>query len=158
MGSEGLASVDAYRVVADLMASNPGIRREARRKLIEANDRSVAPALVEVLFFSAEGRADAAAVLEALLGERHGLLYRRWVETIGRHEEIIPKPGYVAFKARLYSKIDPAFSDFFQERFARTIRPEEIVFGGVKKDGIPPLRNPRFIHAANAGFMTPGEN
>src|SRR5260370_41852894 len=97
MGSEGLASVDAYRVVADLMASNPGIRREARRKLIEANDRSVAPALVEVLFFSAEGRADAAAVLEALLGERHGLLYRRGIRTIGPPERINPKPRDVAF-------------------------------------------------------------
>ncbi len=155
--SEKLPSADAYRLIGDLMASNPGVRTEARRKLIEANDRSVAPALVEVLFFSAEGRDDAAAVLEALLGERHGRRYRQWIETIGRHEEIIAKPGYVAFKARLYSKIDPAFADFFQERFARTIRPEEVVFGGVKKDGIPALRNPPLISATKAVFMTPGE-
>ncbi len=115
------------------------------------------PALLEVLFFSAQGRDDAAAVLESLFSERHGRQYRQWIETIGRHEEIIPKPGYVAFKATLYSKIDPAFADFFQERFPRTIRPEEIVFGGVKKDGIPALRNPTFVSATQAAFMTPGE-
>jgi uncharacterized protein DUF3179 len=155
--SEELSSADAYGLAGDLMASDPGIRNEARKRLIEANDRSVAPALLEVLFFSAAGRDDAATVLEALLDERHGRLYRQWIEAIGRHEEIIPKPGYVAFKSRLYSKIDPAFADFFQEHFPRTIRPEEIVFGGVKKDGIPALRNPRFIVAAQAEFMTPGE-
>jgi hypothetical protein len=155
--SEVLSSADAYRLVGDLMASDPDIRNKARERLIEANDRSVAPALTEILFFSAAGRDDAATALEALLGERHGRIYRQWIETIGRHEEIIPKPGYVAFKARLYSQIDPAFANFFQERFPRTIRLEEIVFGGVKKDGIPALRNPRFIGAAQAAFMTPGE-
>ena len=155
--SEELSSRDAYRLVGDLMASNPSIRNEARNKLVEANDRSLAPALLEVLFFSAEGRNDAAAVLETLLGERHGRQFRQWIETIGRHEEIIPKRGYVAFKAALYSKIDPAFAEFFQERSPKTIRPEEIVFGGVKKDGIPALRNPRFISATKAAFLTPGE-
>ena len=155
--SEELSSRDAYRLIGDLLTSNLNVRQEARKRLLEANDRSVAPALLEVLFFSAQGRSDAAAVLEGLFDEQHGRQYRKWIETIGRHEEIIPKPGYLGFKAALYSKIDPAFAEFFQERFPRTLRPEEIVFGGVKKDGIPALRNPRFIPASEASFMTPDE-
>lgn len=117
----------------------------------------MAAALVEVVFFSAEGRSDAIAVLTSLLGENHGRDFKKWVETIGRREEITPKKGYIAFKARQYARIDPAFQEFLREDFPRTIRAEEIIFGGVKKDGIPALRNPKHVPASEARYMRDNE-
>ena len=93
-----LSSRPAYELIDRLFSEDRQVREAARDALVRAGDRTVAPALVEVLFFSSSGRADAAAILEKVLGERHGTSYRDWVEAIGRHEEIAPKRGYVAFK------------------------------------------------------------
>jgi hypothetical protein len=46
---------------------------------------------------------------------------------------------------------------FLRETAARTIRAEEIVWGGVRKDGIPALDHPQFIDAADATWLTDDE-
>ncbi|HVS33055.1 MAG TPA: DUF3179 domain-containing protein, partial [Thermoanaerobaculia bacterium] len=156
-GAAELSSRRAYDLIAQLFSDDASVRRAARDTLIAAADRSLAPALLEVMFFSRAGRPDAAAVLETLLGERHGTSYKLWIEAIGRREEIVPKKGYAAFKASQYARIDPAFAAFFREAAPRTIRLEEVVSGGVRKDGIPSLENPRVIPAARAEYLTEDE-
>ncbi len=148
-----LSAEETYRLVDALFSDSGKERRAARERLIEARDPSVAAALVEVLFFSPGGREDAQKVLRMVLGEPRDLSFKEWIEVVGRREDITPKPGYVAFKARQFSRIDPAFGEFLTEEKPRTIRPEEVVFGGVKKDGIPALRNPRRVAASEAGFL-----
>jgi len=148
-----LHAADPYRLVEDLFSENPKTREAARKRLISAGDVTMAPAVVEVIFFSPSGRSDAVQILEYLLGEKHGSNFKAWIEAIGRREDIHPRPGYLAFKARQYARIDPAFATFLQDTHPRTIRVEEIVFGGVRKDGIPALRNPKRIPAAQAGFL-----
>jgi hypothetical protein len=155
-----LSSRAGYSLVRDLDSPDPEIRQSAKRRLIAAGDSSLAAALVEMIFFSPNGRADAVEILEHLLGEpssseRHP--YKRWLEEIGRREEIDPKRGYVAFKANLYRQIDPAFAEFLQERHPRRIRPEEIVFGGVVKDGIPALDRSPHVAAEAAGWLRDDE-
>lgn len=153
---EGRSS-DLYALTEQLFSSDPAVRTAARDKLILRNDEAIAAGLVEAVFFNSAGRAETVAVLEHLLGEKHGMSYRKWMETIGRREDLIPAPGFIAFKARLIRKIDPALAKFLREDAPRTIRPEEIVWGGVKKDGIPALDNPTFIEAAGATWMRPEE-
>lgn len=150
-------SSDLYSLADQLFSSDPTVRAAARDKLILRNDATIAAGLVEAVFFNTAGRADTLAVLEHLLGEKHGTSYRAWVETIGSREDLTPAPGYIAFKARLFAKVDPALARFLREDAPRTIRPEEIVWGGVKKDGIPALDNPKFVEAARATWMTPEE-
>jgi hypothetical protein len=153
----GLAPAEAYQLVEKLFSENAATRRAARETLIASGDVTIAPALVEVLFFSSEGRKDAAQALEKLLRERHGSSFHDWLEAIGRREDVRPKPGYVAFKAKQYARIDPAFSIFLKEDHPRTIRVEEIVWGGVRKDGIPALRNPKRISSSQASYLTDDE-
>ena len=64
-----------------------------------------------------------------------------WNEDFGVH------PDYAEFKARLYEKIDPSFRRFYQDRPAATIRLDEIRWGGVRRDGIPPLSAPHRVAA-----------
>ena len=59
--------------------------------------------------------------------------------------DIQPPPGFVGWKGALLARIDPRFSDFLQDDFAYSLRPEEIVWGGVSVDGIPALDNPRMV-------------
>lgn len=73
------------------------------------------------------------------------------------NQDIRAAKGYSNFKARLYSHIDDKFETYFKDRqdLAR-IRLDEIRWGGVVQDGIPPLRNPDMIRADRADYL--GDN
>ena len=62
-------------------------------------------------------------------------------------------PRYAAFKSALYSLIDPRFSAYFDTPGETLIRLDEIVWGGVRQDGIPPLRNPAMLEAEDANYL-----
>jgi len=147
------ATGNPYRSVDALFSDDPAKRAAARDQLIARNDVTLAPALVDSVFFNTAGRAETVAALERLLGESHGNSFNKWIEAIGRREDIVPAKGYVAFKSKLFAKIDPALAALLDEGAPRTIRAEEIVWGGVKKDGIPALDAPAFIAANQATWM-----
>ena len=62
-------------------------------------------------------------------------------------------PQYAEFKARLYEVLDPRFREHFERQPKTAIRLDEIRWGGVRRDGIPPLKNPKMISAADAGWL-----
>ena len=62
--------------------------------------------------------------------------------------------GYADFKADLYKQIDPAFEQYFKGRQqSALIRLDEIRWGGVVQDGIPPLRQPKMLSAKQANYL-----
>ena len=73
------------------------------------------------------------------------------------HPEIKPFDGFDAFKADVMAVIDPNFRLFLKPGVEHEIRLEEIVWGGVKKDGIPALTNPKHIAAADATYLDDDE-
>ena len=62
-------------------------------------------------------------------------------------------PDYAEFKARLYAPVDPRFREYFERRPKTLIRLDEIRWGGVLRDGIPPLKNPKMIPAREATWL-----
>ena len=67
--------------------------------------------------------------------------------------EVVQRPAYASFKAALYSRIDPRFREYFAPDRPASIRLDEIRWGGVARDGIPPLRRPKMLRAADAGYL-----
>jgi len=67
-----------------------------------------------------------------------------------------PNPRYAEFKAKLYSRIDPRFAEYFENDRESTIRLDEVRWGGVVRDGIPPLKDPKTLAAEDAKFL--GDN
>lgn len=62
---------------------------------------------------------------------------------------------YADFKAILYKSIDPKFFRYFNQRtHLSNIRMDEIVWGGVRQDGIPPLRSPKMLEASEAKYLS----
>ena len=61
---------------------------------------------------------------------------------------------YAKFKGELYRKIDPKFEAYFDNSPQSTIRLDEIRWGGVIQDGIPPLRNPKMISVESASYLS----
>lgn len=79
--------------------------------------------------------------------------WRRWYW----NQPYDPHPGYATFKAVLYSTIDARMADFFRDPSHARIRLDEIDWGGVAVDGIPPLDHPRTESAREAdGWLKDG--
>ena len=95
-------------------------------------------------------RARLTRFLEQRTGQRFGDDLGKWREWMWR-QPYDPHPEYMAFKAQLYARVDPPMSRFFTNR--ATIRLDEIDWGGVKVNGIPPLVGPKVIAAADARWL-----
>jgi hypothetical protein len=93
--------------------------------------------------------------LERQTGQRFGDDLRAWRRWIWANPPN-PHPDYTAFKAELYARIDPRFRAFFPQDATAAIRLDEIDWGGVGVNGIPPLRLPRIVAASEAGWLRDG--
>ena len=60
-----------------------------------------------------------------------------------------PHPDYTLFKGVWYSRIDPRFQNFFPPGAGATIRLDEVDWGGVPVNGIPPLVYPQHVGASD---------
>ena len=56
-------------------------------------------------------------------------------------------------KSELHSPIDSRFSKYFEGGQPHEIRYDEIVWGGVRQNGIPPLMNPAMLAADQATYL-----
>ena len=62
-------------------------------------------------------------------------------------------PQYAQFKSLLYRNLDSKFEGYFSSDRETTVRLDEIRWGGVVQDGIPPLRYPDMITAEEANYL-----
>ena len=136
-----------------LLAGND---QQVANTLAEASaawDVSYVPMLLEVSRFLPDfPRARVMGLLEAKTGQSFERDFDRWLQW-SWEQEFEPHPGYANFKSSLYRGIDPRFAEYFQETDNATIRLDEIRWGGVRRDGIPPLKNPRMLAAQDAGYL-----
>jgi hypothetical protein len=147
--------VDA--LVNNLTHSSPYIRGEAIKTLAKLKQSTAVPALIELLRFDSVFQLSPVATLEQLTGQHLGDDWGKWVEWLQQHEEIRPHKSFLAWKANLYSRVDQAFENFLYPGVPYRIRLEEIVWGGVRKDGIPALTNPKHVKPTEATYLTPQE-
>ena len=115
-------------------------------------DRSVEAAIYEALDRIADQNPDIAEVNpDPPLDE-----WFRWVVWIGKHPEVWPPPGFAGWKGRLYGElVDPAMGAFLYDGIRSNVRVEEIVWGGVAKDGIPDLTDAPVIKGEDAEYLDP---
>jgi len=94
--------------------------------------------------------------LESLSGQSFGDDWPAWIEWYGR-TDLVPPPGFTGWKGTILSRIDPGFGDFLSDEHPTRLRVEEIQWGGVGIDGIPPLDQAPMIPAAEADYLLPNE-
>ena len=138
------------------------------RTMGESGDQSYVPVLVEFLRFPwrLDSRSQSAvytSLARLIDQENEGLSNQQkvwdwWVHWLGNRPEVEPPPGFAAWKGQLFARlVDPEMGAFLYEGVPARIRLEEIVWGGVVKDGIPDLTNPRIISAEEATYLEPSE-
>lgn len=147
---EELGSDRTSRLHAFAVFGPPDVRRTAVAEIVEAGDRSAISTLILALRYRQDGQEHTIRALQALTGSKAETWFDAmlWQE---RHPEVVPHPSYRHIKLALYERIDPAFRRFLSgergRRDAMDIRLEEIVWGGVRVDGIPSLDNPDLVAA-----------
>ena len=119
---------------------------------------ALVPVLIELLLFTNVMNPEIAPEIDNALGKLTGedptqLSYPDWKEWLGPHPEARPPAGFANWKSRLFGFIDPSFTEFFNDGYKALIRLEEIVWGGVPKDGIPDLIDPPVVTAEGATYL-----
>ena len=116
----------------------------------------VAPMIDLIRYYQAESPLIGQA-LDSLTGEQIGTNWYTWRLWQQGHPEIEPFSDYAAFKGDLLSRVDENFGEFISEKDTNKIRLEEIVWGGVRKDGIPALVSATMLEPESVANLTPDE-
>ncbi len=154
----GLAQQDP---VLDAVRSTLYARRtefEAQMEyLLARGNPDVVPALLTGLRFSDRRRDEISEVMEALTGQQLGTDWFDWMLWQEQNPQVIPHPALIPFKREVLLGIDRNFDIFLRPEYLQRdrmkIRLEEIAWGGVRKDGIPSLDNPKLITASDASYL-----
>ncbi len=133
-----------------ILARDPALQAQAYAQIEDRWDPAFVAPLVELAGLRHDARLF--DLLERRTGERHGGDSDAWFNFLWAREYRAPA-FYADFKAALYRLADPRFQEYFDAQPAATIRLDEIRWGGVRRDGIPPLKNPAMLPAAAATYL-----
>ncbi len=111
--------------------------------------------LLESIYFSQnEGYSKRLInLLKRKTGKNYGYDFDKWFQYIWNKNSSYDD-AYFEFKAKIHERIDSKFRAYFSGRSNQSkIRLDEVRWGGVLQDGIPPLRNPKMISAPEATYL-----
>ncbi len=136
--------------VLQLTFRNPGVRADAIDWIQDNHRPEMAGMLLQAYRFTDTPTRDAiAAILTKSAGKTYGDSWADWMQWLWT-EEPAQHPHMAEFMGRLHEPIDKRFTDYFDDNPPSRIRLDEIVWGGVQQDGIPPLRRPKMISVQEA--------
>ena len=125
------------------------------------DDKSQVVVILEALKFLRTWDTANAAIetLNVLTGEDFDQDRRLWREWVGpRIEEYAPPPDYPRWKVDSLAAIDPAIGAIMEPGITHSrVDLTEVVWGGVRLDGIPPLEQPPYTLAEQATWLWPDD-
>ncbi len=144
-------------VLGGLASLPPTVSEYSLSRLYAHRDLEIVPSLILAMRYNRPLSDPISETLKSLTGETEAKTWFDWMLWQEAHPEIIPHPNFVRLKEEVLTSIDPNFGRFVPLSPEATIRLEEIVWGGVRVDGIPSLDNPKLIPAKDADYLIPGE-
>lgn len=149
---------DVISHVRLLFVESIKVRRQSVAWLQERDNPDVVAALINAMRYVGDTGGDIAGLLRYFTKENYGDDWFKWMSWLQAHPEIKPFDGYTTFKSELFQSLDPNFEVFIYPDVRHEIPIEEILWGGVEKDGIPALTNPTFLKASEATYLTDSES
>lgn len=138
-----------------LTSPDPGFQLGALEALDRDWQDNLTPAVLEFVSVTRSSllRTRGFELLRKRTSADRGYDVNGWYSWAWEQQFTLP-PYYADFKARLYERIDPRFAKYFDVDRPADIRLDEIRWGGVFQDGIPPLRQPKMLTAADATYLS----
>ena len=137
-----------------VMDSDEAAALAALNRIEKFSDQASTAMLIEMVY-----QVPSRNVLEKLIGlleKKSGQTFDgdvnslyKWLWSVERPAH----PDYAEFKKMLYSPIDARFAEYFSNQPKTLIRLDEVRWGGVVRDGIPPLKQPKMIAAKDAAWL-----
>ncbi len=156
VSDEELRRVDERGVTGVLMEQAITSRQDALNRIEKRGKTDVVPGLIRFLRVSYDTQS-VISTLKKLTGADPGPNWESWMLWQEDHPEIQAFEGHDGFVADQMAKIDKNFRLFLKRGIKHEIRLEEVTWGGVVKDGIPALTNPKLIDPKEADYLTPDE-
>jgi hypothetical protein len=156
--NEPIGDDEVTEIMYVLSDEPPARVRAALARVVATNDQRYVAVLIDLYRFNQLGlvrsfpREEYVEALESLTGQPLGLSWPAWVEWYGQ-TDLEPPPGFTAWKGQKLARFDPGFGEFLRGDHFSRIRVEEIQWGGILVDGIPPLDNPPTLPAAEADYL-----
>lgn len=140
--------------LVQVMSADEQLSKEAMIELSDTWQLSyVAPLLETVSLIRNRQRViQIFELLRTHAGESFNSDIQSWYNWLWNQQYEIA-PEYAEYKAWLFANIDPKFRAYFSMDRNSTVRLDEVRWGGVVQDGIPPLRFPEMIDAADADYL-----
>ena len=144
----------------DGLGHDPGDSHAALEDTVFFHDKSQAYVILEALkFFNLDVARSALDTLTELTGQDFDFDRRQWREWIGaREEEYAPPSDYGRWKVNGLAIIDPQMAALLEPGIEHSrVNLTEVVWGGVRLDGIPPLERPPHILPEEAAYLLPDD-
>lgn len=125
--------------------------------LAEHADKRAVASLVHLIRWQPDDVPTLRKILQKITGGDVGDKWFDWMVWLQEHPDYPPYDGFANFLSLTFASLDPQFLRFVHEGVPHDIRLEEIVWGGVRVDGIPALDNPKMISAADAEYLNPDD-
>ena len=154
------AGIDHAQMLDQLLFGSAFLEpEEVLADIRESGDTRFVAGLIDTLRYQRTLGRDLGATLNDLTGQDLPADWFAWVEWAGQHPEIESFADYPAWKSNLFSQIDPMFQRFVYAdiKVDPDSRVEEIVWGGVRVDGIPALDNPQMVDPQEATYLEADE-
>lgn len=141
--------------ITSLLTANKKETKATLKYLDNNWDDRYLPILLDLLYLPGDklDRNSIFKFLKKKTKQQHGDNIYAWLNWLWQSEENITS-FHGNWMAQLYKSIDPKFEKYFLHRTnSATIRLDEVRWGGVVQDGIPPLRNPEMLEAPQAEYL-----
>ncbi|MEE8584620.1 MAG: DUF3179 domain-containing protein [Acidobacteriota bacterium] len=142
----------------DLLDAERAVQQAALQAVEASWTPGFVPMILELLWNAPPGDPEVRRVwsfLERATGRKAERDVLQWLDWLWKQDYEM-HPHYPLFKAQRYSVVDPRFKRWFYPGMKHSIRLDEILWGGVRVDGIPPLEYPKFLEADQAGYLGDG--
>ena len=144
----------------DGLGHDPSDSLAALEDTVFYDDKSQAYVILEALkFFNLDVARAGLDTLTELTGQDFDFDRRRWREYVGaREEDFAPPSDYGRWKVNGLAIIDPEMSALLEPGIQRSrVNLTEVVWGGVRVDGIPPLEHPPHVLPEQATYLWPDD-
>lgn len=144
--------ITSLNLIKDILYGDAGMRTKAFNHIDNQWTSNFAPPLLDILRINQDPtlHQKISSLLKKHTGVNNFYDGLQWLWA----NEAIYDSIYDDTKAEIYQHVDPKFKTYFLNRSgSASVSLDEIVWGGVVQDGIPPLRNPKMIDAKTADYL-----